>query len=173
MNDVNKLFGKYISSPEKIQAANFPVRESQTRVLVVFTKKGDKLLSEDLYNRISDLSNSSDLWIIESLAPIPLASAQLEKINKQDLENLLIWINKSSLRGILAISRVSYGTIGHGVRFTHGTISSDMASLLEAAFILDKTSSWCRKEIVEIINKFPEDMHHALVQCDKYYELSG
>ena len=128
-------------------------------------------LPADLYETISLLPNSHGNWSIESLAPIPLLSIALDKCLGADLNALLEWLGKHSLRGVCVIASVKHGTIGKGIRFSHGSTGSIMPILLEAAIVLDKSVSWIDAETALLLNRAIDGMVKEDVKGYSLYQV--
>lgn len=171
MKDVRRLFGGLVKNPEQLEKAEFPLCERQSRLLVVATMQDAALLTDDLYNTISDLPPVQAIWSIESLAPVPFLSASADDVTKRNAEDLIGWLNKHSLRGVFAMSEVMFGTIGRGTRFANGSVSSDVPHLLAGAFNLDCAFSWCTHNVAELLGRNSEDMMRNESRGTVFYRL--
>jgi hypothetical protein len=137
------LFSKYVAD-ESAVSDDQPQTSPSARVLVAITNADPdmQLVSGSLYDAVSMAVQELKVWMVESLAPLPVMSKLSDPKDEVAVLEVLDYCRERGLRIVFVKGTVEWGNVGKGVIMSFGSTGAIVSTLLEAAIILPRNDSW-------------------------------
>ena len=156
---MEKLFGRYIrklDEPTSQSAVPESQRSKMDRFIISISlaQESDMRFSGELYDHASGCVHSEDMWVVESLCPVPLISGAIPDVTREHMMSLMRRLAGSTecFRIVCGMGSVEFGSIGTGPRMAYGSCGRIVSCVVEGAVLLPSKDSWGDESVCKFLN---------------------
>jgi hypothetical protein len=132
----------------------YPIVYSRYYILTA-TPLGDVYnLTSEFIQRVTSLQYDEGLFIVVSLAPIPLAVAKQGEVEAARIYNAIReYLNSPRLRIVASVGDIHFGPLGSYRRVSVGAIGMPIARIVKATYTLPDNESWLATSLATEMNE--------------------